>query len=235
MNRPLEARKVASRTRLSRMAPDAVESGPNIPASILALEAGVSASTASHHLSRLLEAGFVTVVPRGRHRYFALSGPRIGELIEAAARVAPRQPITSLRQGTRAHTIRFARRCYDHLAGRLGIAVTDTLCRRGFLLESRSSMAEVETAEIAAFTVTAEGGDALAAFGIKATAGEAARGCLDWTEQRHHIAGPLGRQVLSRMLELGWLAPDPHTRAVRLTEIGKRDLPARLGVALPTA
>jgi DNA-binding transcriptional ArsR family regulator len=208
----------------------ALADGRSLSASVLALEAGVASSTASHHLARLVEAGFVTVVPRGRHRYFALSGPRVGELIEAAARVAPRQPITSLRQGTRAHAVRYARRCYDHLAGRLGIAVTDALCEHDLLTASLSSGGEV-----GGFVVTVSGSAELAAFGVDASPGEAVRGCLDWTEQRHHIAGPLGRAVLTRMLELGWLTRDHGSRAVRLTDCGRRDLPERLGVELPAA
>lgn len=215
----------------------ALADGRSLPASMLAAEAGVAPSTASHHLARLVDAGFVTVARRGRHRYFALSGPRIGELIEAAARVAPRQPITSLRQGTRAHAVRYARRCYDHLAGRLGIAVTDALCAQGLLTASSSSIEERDAAtpEVVGFIVTAHGSDEFASFGVPTSSGEAVRGCLDWTEQRPHIAGPLGRAMLTRMLELGWLTRDPATRAVRLTDIGRSDLPKRLGVELPAS
>lgn len=215
----------------------ALADGRSLPASLLAAEAGVAASTASHHLARLVDAGFITVSQRGRHRYFALSGPRIGELIEAAARVAPRQPITSLRQGTRAHGVRYARRCYDHLAGRLGIAVTDALCEQGILTESRSpaNREAADSGEVVGFVVTTPGCEALQALGVQASPGEAARGCLDWTEQRHHIAGPLGRAMLARMLELRWLTRDPASRAVRLTDDGRRSLPDRLGVELPAA
>lgn len=216
----------------------ALADGRALPASMLALEAGVAPSTASHHLARLVEAEFVTVMRRGRNRYFALSGPRIGELIEAAARVAPRQPITSLRQGTRAYAVRYARRCYDHLAGRLGIAVTDALCEQGLLTESRGSAADERDAggqEVVGFLVTSRGVEAFESFGVPSSAGDAVRGCLDWTEKRHHIAGPLGRALLTQMLDRGWLTRDPATRAMRLTELGMRDLPERLGVELPAA
>src|SRR5262249_28146508 len=99
----------------------ALSDGRSLPASMLAAEAGVPASTASHHLARLVDGGLISVAARGRHRYYALAGPDVAELLEAAARVAPAQPITSLREGTRAHALRYARRCYDHLAGRLGV------------------------------------------------------------------------------------------------------------------
>lgn len=91
--------------------------GRALPASMLAMEAGVAAPTASGHLSRLLDAGLVTVTGHGRYRCYALAGPEVAELVEAMARLAPARPITSLREGTKAHAIRVARRCYDHLAG----------------------------------------------------------------------------------------------------------------------
>jgi DNA-binding transcriptional ArsR family regulator len=202
----------------------ALTDGRSLAASVLAAEAGVAASTASHHLARLVDAGLITVVTRGRHRYFALAGPRVAELIEAVARVAPPQPVTSLRQGTRAHAVRYARRCYDHLAGRLGVAVTDALCGQGVLTADERP---------AGYTVTEQGASALAELGINARAGERARCCLDWTEQRNHIAGPLGRALLTRLLELGWVRRDANTRAVSLTDSGRSSLPVRLGVRLP--
>jgi DNA-binding transcriptional ArsR family regulator len=202
----------------------ALADGRSLAASVLAAEAGVAASTASHHLARLVDAGLITAAARGRHRYFTLAGPQVAELIEAVARVAPRQPITSLRQGTRAHAVRYARRCYDHLAGRLGVALADALLEHGVLANTDGS---------AGYTVTDQGVHTFAELGIDARAGAVARGCLDWTEQRNHIAGTLGRAVMTRLLDLGWLSRDSSTRAVRLTETGRANLPLRLGVRLP--
>jgi DNA-binding transcriptional ArsR family regulator len=202
----------------------ALGDGRSLAASVLAAEAGVAASTASHHLVRLVDAGLVSVSPRGRHRYFSLAGPEVGELIEALARVAPAQRVTSLRQGTRAHGLRYARSCYDHLAGRLGVALADALCERGVL-----------TADADAFVVTAAGAAELATLGVEANAGAVARACRDWTEQRGHVAGPLGRALLTRLLELGWLARDGGTRALHVTDSGRASLPAKLGVELPAA
>jgi DNA-binding transcriptional ArsR family regulator len=195
----------------------ALGDGRSLPASMLASEAGVAASTASHHLSRLVEGGLLTVVTRGRHRYFTLAGPHVGELLEAVARVAPTRPVTSLREGTRAHALRYARRCYDHLAGRLGVAVADAL----FVVRDES------------FEVTAGGAAKLASVGVSAHLGDTARLCVDWTEQRAHVAGSLGQVLLRRLLELEWLQRDPHTRAVRLTDAGRARLPAELGVVIP--
>ncbi len=190
----------------------ALADGRSLAASVLAAEAGVAASTASHHLSRLLDAGLVAVTARGRHRYFRLAGPPVAELIEAMARVAPAQPVTSLRQGTHAHAVRYARHCYDHLAGRLGVAVADALGAQGFLLTD---------ADDPSYTVTSAGAARLVELGADVHAGDTGRCCLDWTEQRHHLAGPLGRALLARFLELGWLSPSPKGRALRLTEAGR--------------
>jgi DNA-binding transcriptional ArsR family regulator len=202
----------------------ALADGRSLSASVLAAEAGVAASTASHHLGRLVDAGMIVVTPRGRHRYFALAGPEVAELIEAVARVAPAQRVTSLRDGTRAHAVRYARRCYDHLAGRLGIAVRDALQQQGVLTGGD---------EDGLCVVTEEGAGVLAGLGVAARAGEQARGCLDWTEQRHHIAGPLGRALLARLIDVDWLRRDPKTRALHVTEAGRAELPLRLGVRLP--
>src|SRR5437879_1092538 len=107
----------------------ALDDGRALPASVLAAEAGVAPSTASEHLATLVEGGLLRVEPQGRHRYYRLTGPEVGALIEAVAAVAPPQPVRSLRQGTRAAALRTARTCYDHLAGRLGVAIFDALLR----------------------------------------------------------------------------------------------------------
>jgi DNA-binding transcriptional ArsR family regulator len=201
----------------------ALVDGRSLAASVLASEAGVAPSTASHHLARLVEAGLITAATRGRHRYFTLAGPQVADLIEAVARVAPAQPVRSLRQGTRAHAVRYARSCYDHLAGRLAVAIAEALHENGAL----------DASDGAGYSVTAHGATVLAELGVDARAGEIARGCLDWTEQSDHIAGTLGRALLSRLLELDWLRRDSRPRALRLTEAGRTNIPLRLGVTLP--
>ena len=181
----------------------ALGDGRSLPASVLASEAGVAPSTASHHLARLVDAGLIVAEVRGRHRYFALAGPEVGGLIEAVARVAPAQQVRSLRQGTRAHAVRYARHCYDHLAGRLGVAVADAL--------------------------TTDGDRKLETLGVAALA---SRPCRDWTEQRDHIAGPLGTALLTRFLELDWLVRSEQTRALRLTDAGRAGFTDALGLDL---
>jgi DNA-binding transcriptional ArsR family regulator len=195
----------------------ALGDGRSLPASMLASEAGVAPSTASHHLARLVDGGLLTVASRGRHRYYALAGPQVAELLEAVARVAPAEPVTSLRAGPRAHALRYGRHCYDHLAGRLGVAVADAL------VVARDDDLEV----------TVAGATKLAAIGVDVHAGESVRACLDWTEQRPHVAGRLGRTLLKRLLELDWLQRSTGTRALRLTDAGRAGLEAELDVTIP--
>jgi DNA-binding transcriptional ArsR family regulator len=219
----------------------ALVDGRSLAASHLATEAAVSPPTASHHLSRLRDTGLITVTTRGRHRYYALANQHVAELIESAARLAPPQPITSLRQGTRAHAVRYARRCYDHLAGRLGVALADALSGARLAViddgsasngRPRRGSREVEQ-EPLVFVVTEEGARTLSGLGVDGDQGEVARGCLDWTEQRHHIAGPLGRRLMARLLELNWVRLDRRSRAVRVTDAGRSGLHERLGVDVP--
>jgi DNA-binding transcriptional ArsR family regulator len=200
----------------------ALSDGRSLPASMLAAEAGVAASTASHHLARLVDGGFLSIVTRGRHRYYALAGPDVAELLEAVARFAPAGPITSLREGTRAHALRYARRCYDHLAGRLGVALTDALEHNGFVVATE-----------AAFTLTRDGADGLSRLGFDVHTGEVGRACRDWTEQRCHIAGPLGRHLLTGFVERGWLEACAKSRALQLTAAGADALSGALDVSLP--
>jgi DNA-binding transcriptional ArsR family regulator len=202
----------------------ALADGRSLAASVLASEAGVTPSTASHHLARLVDAGLITAAARGRHRYFALAGPHVAELLEAVARVAPSQPITSLRQGTRAHAVRYARCCYDHLAGRLGVAVTDALQEQGMVVLKDG---------VEGYTFTEHGARTFAELGIEIASGDVVRCCLDWTEQRNHVAGAPGRNLMARLLDLGWLIRDSKTRAVRLVDTGAASLSTRLGVRIP--
>ena len=108
----------------------ALDDGRALPASVLADEAGVSRSTASSHLGKLTDAGLLTVRTHGRHRYYRLAGPDVADLLERLGRMAPQRPVRSLREGTRAARLRSARTCYDHFAGRLGVAIMGSLLER---------------------------------------------------------------------------------------------------------
>jgi DNA-binding transcriptional ArsR family regulator len=192
----------------------------------LAHAARIATSTASEHVRVLTDAGFVRTLKQGRHRYVRLSGPEIAEVVERLAGLAgPEQP-RGLRQSVRARRLADARTCYDHLAGRLGVALRDGLVGAG-LVDDRNGLA-----------VTDRGWQTFAALGIEVgpTRRPLVRECLDWTERREHLAGALPAAILSRGLAAGWLSRDQH-RAVTvhddawLERLGAQD-PEALGAAV---
>jgi DNA-binding transcriptional ArsR family regulator len=191
------------------------------PASALAYAARVTPQSASNHLAKLLEGGLLAVEAEGRHRYYRLASPQVAAAIEALAHLAP--PIRSLVAPltAKARRLRFGRSCYDHLAGRLGIAVAAKLEARGYLAVPDQASKR--------YAVTASGRRWLLELGVdidalKPTATGVARRCLDWTERRHHLAGPLGAVLMARFVELGWLRHDRASRAVAITPIGASEL-----------
>jgi DNA-binding transcriptional ArsR family regulator len=225
----------------------ALGDGRALPASVLAAEAGVAPSTASEHLGKLVDARLLTVEPHGRHRYFRLAGPEVGRLLETLAAMAPEAPVRSLRQGTRAQAVRAARTCYDHLAGRLGCALMDGLLERGILAGGDGAFdprrhprdrlsspgREVD------YRLTERGREALLELGVDPEARPGRRPliryCVDWSEQRHHLAGALGARLTARLFELGWIRRASRSRAVHLTEDGLAGLRDVFGVALGDA
>jgi DNA-binding transcriptional ArsR family regulator len=209
--------------------------GRALPASVLATEAGVAPSTASSHLACLLDAGLLTCLPQGRHRYYSLAGPQVGELIEALARLAPPAPVRSLREGTRAAALRAARTCYDHLAGRLGVEVFGHLVTNGDIVggdgrhhrdHAVHDRFSAEGHDLA-YHLTPSGRGRLADLGVSLPDGPVAlRYCVDWTEQQHHLSGTVGRALTGRLLDLGWLRRAPRGRAVHLTDDGRAGMVA---------
>jgi DNA-binding transcriptional ArsR family regulator len=188
----------------------ALGDGRSLPASALAAEAGVAPSTASGHLAKLVEGGLLAAESRGRRRYFRLHGPEVAEALEALARIAPAEPVRSLRQATRADALRAARTCYDHLAGRLGTALMDALLERGLVTDEHVTPAGVET---------------LARLGVDLDSIPGRRplfrSCLDWSERRPHAAGKLGAALAARAFELGWVERLDGSRALRVTAAGE--------------
>jgi DNA-binding transcriptional ArsR family regulator len=199
----------------------ALSDGRTLPASELAERAGVSASTASVQLAKLVEGGLLEAERNGRHRYYRLADPTIATAIESLAVIAPRRRASSLRQARVGSGLQAARTCYDHLAGALGVALFEALERQRLLTP------ELE--------VTRRGVNRFGELGIDVDelAGRRrplTRRCLDWTERRHHLAGSLGAALATRCFELGWIERLPTSRAVRVTETGRRAFARELGV-----
>lgn len=222
----------------------ALGDGRALPASVLADEAGVAASTASAHLAKLVNGGLLTVERHGRHRYFRVAGQDVAELIEALARLSPATPVRSLKQGTKASAVRFARTCYDHLAGVLGTELMAALLEQGLLTggDGVFSPGQASHDRLSApgfdldYRLTEHGLDQLRGFGIDFDSlprrRPLIRYCVDWSEQRHHLAGSLGAALAARVFELGWADRARHSRAVLLSDEGRHGLRETFGVQL---
>jgi DNA-binding transcriptional ArsR family regulator len=212
----------------------ALDDGRALPASVLADEAGVSRPTASSHLGKLTDAGLLTVETHGRNRYYRLAGAEVGELLEQLGRLAPSRPVRSLREGTRAARLRSARTCYDHVAGRLGVAVMGNLLDREALVggdghydpRRDSHDALSKPGHDLRYELTDIGRDFLIGIGVEMPTGKRplVRYCVDWTEQRHHLSGGLGRAMLDRFLSAGWVKRVPRGRALTVTDDGRTAL-----------
>ena len=224
----------------------ALGDGRALPATVLADEAGVGASTASAHLGKLVKGGMLRVERHGRHRYFRVSGPEVGELIEALARISPPAQVRSLKQGSKAEAVRFARTCYDHLAGMLGTQLMEAMLENG-LLTGGDGVFDPDSARgdrLAApgfdldYRLTPTGVRELKAFGIDFDALPPRRPlikyCVDWSEQRHHLAGSLGAALATRLIDLGWVRKADRSRAVHVSDIGHDGLREYFGVELAT-
>jgi DNA-binding transcriptional ArsR family regulator len=195
-----------------------------MPASALASAAGASAQAASNHLTRLVEGGLLSVTARGRHRYYRLAGAQVAQALEALAVLGPAPRALELPCSPKARRLREARTCYDHLAGKLAVALADAMEREGLLRAPGPKRLELTDAGVGR----------LGEIGIDAAA-LAGRPCIDWTERRRHIAGPLGRLLLSRLLELGWLERGRENRAIVVTPAGRMGLRDTFGVELDIA
>jgi DNA-binding transcriptional ArsR family regulator len=224
----------------------ALGDGRALPASVLADEAGVAASTASAHLGKLVKGGMLRVERHGRHRYFRVSGPEVGELIEALARISPPAQVRSLKQGSKAQAVRFARTCYDHLAGMLGTHLMEAMLRNELLTggDGVFDPDSVHDDRLAApgfdldYRLTTSGVRELKSFGIDFDALPLRRPlikyCVDWSEQRHHLAGSLGAAIATRMIDLDWVRKADRSRAVHVSDIGYDGLREHFGVELAT-
>ena len=188
--------------------------GQALTAGELAREAGVSPQTASSHLARLAQGGLVIERRAGRHRYYALSGADIGHAVEQLTDVASRLGHTRTRPGPKDPALRYARVCYDHLAGELGVKVFEGLVEKRLLVLHDGVPA-----------LTRKGTQFMEDLGLDAAAlAKERRGlcrlCLDWSERRYHLAGALGASLFTHFAVMGWLARSRTTRVVRVTPSG---------------
>ena len=225
----------------------ALADGRSLPAGVLATEAGVSAQAASAQLARLRDNGLIDVEQSGRHRYYRLASDHVATILEALAVIAPTEPVRSLREGTRAAALRRARTCYDHLAGRLGCVVTAALLDRGALVrtDERTSTERRPDDRLSArvtdppYDLGPAAPEVLRSLGLGDDVLGSPGGprpllrfCVDWSEQRHHLGGRLGAELLTTFLAAGWVARRPRHRAVDLTDLGAERLRTLIGVEI---
>jgi len=196
------------------------------PAGELAHLARVAPATASEHLAKLVAGRLLAVERRGRFRYYRLANSGLAEALETLAALAPPQPADRVGHRQHAAPIRRARLCYDHLAGTLGVQITDAFIAEGTLVREDRAFVLSDNGRVA-FADLRIDVDALGRRGSRL-----GRACLDWSERRYHLAGPLGVALASRLFELSWIERTPTPRVLRLTNAGRRAIKTRFGVTL---
>lgn len=225
-NRPIDisvpAALLADRTRASIVLM-LMEEGER-SAGDLAGRFALSGSTVSGHLSKLSEGGLVKVASRGRHRFFQLAGPQVRDAVAALTSIAHAANVSPVAPGMGAD--RSARTCYDHLAGRLGVSLTDELLRRRLISERGGG-----------YGLTRWGADFFRDLGLNLPELRARRRayavrCLDGTERRPHLGGALGAGLAERLFQLGWLRRVPGNRSVLVTAKGRSALRQTFGIML---
>ena len=199
-------------------------------ASDLALAAGVTAQTASGHLGRMTEANLLAARAQGRNRFYRLASPDVAHAIESLMALAGTRapPASQSAAWRRDPDLRFCRTCYDHLAGQVGIAVTDSLTQHGHL----------EPKEARDWKLTPSGELFCARVGVdleqarQASTRHFARQCLDWSERRPHISGALGSAIADTFFKKGWAEKLRRGRTVRLTDSGRRAMARDFGASV---
>ena len=214
---------IADATRAAMLA--ALMDGRALPAGELARAAGITAQTASSHLAKLLEGGLVSVETQGRHRYYRLAGGHVAQAIESLAAIRPRPPAQPRALGPEQRRLCWCRSCYDHLAGRVGVAITRALLEQGCIEEAPDKRYVVMPAGASWFERIG-----LDTAAIAPTRRGLARQCLDWTERAHHLAGPLGTRLMAALCERDWLRRSPASRVVTVTPKGWIELERSLGL-----
>lgn len=204
----------------------ALMGGEALPASELAYRACITPQTASSHLAKLLEGDLIRVTPSGRHRYYALKNYKVAELLESLSLVAPIVEPKYSRITKISPELCHARTCYDHLAGKLGVAVTNALLQQGHLWEDQGN-----------YNLTESGMMWFASLHIdvkllKSQQRKFAYACLDWSERHYHLAGALGAALANLFFDNHWIKRLSHSRAVKITPAGETFLADTLAINL---
>lgn len=200
--------------------------GRSYTATELAIAADISSTSASNHLTKLLEADLLKVDKQGKHRYYSFANEEVAYVVEALANLANNKMIQSNERTAIPAGIKYCRTCYDHLAGYVGVKLMEALLRKGYLLKKTND-----------YTITPKGWKWLSQFDITENDTDKKRRtyireCLDWSERRPHLAGKLGALLLEKFFQKQWFRKVRFSRELILTTKGKQEMHALLGITL---
>jgi len=201
-------------------------SGTPQSGSALAEAAGISRSLASAHLKKLVAGGLVQVRPSGRQRLYTIASDPVADALEILTLLAPASPVRSLKDASRARNLRWARMCYDHLAGAVGVAITEALTAHDLIRTHEGT-----------FLLGARGAAGFGELGIDIGQLERRtrpllRPCMDWSERRFHLAGSLGVAMTAALLSRKWVMTREASRVVSVSPSGVAGLRDWIGVDL---
>jgi DNA-binding transcriptional ArsR family regulator len=192
----------------------------------LAVCADVSAQAASNHLSKLVKANLLAVDNQGRHKYYRFRNDKVAQIIETIASLLPIDNNDKQKEIAQLNGIRYARTCYDHLAGKTGVAITNALLQKKILIEQKNN-----------YTVSVQGIKWFREIGIdidivRQAKRKFAYPCLDWSERKHHLGGALGAVLLNTIANKDWVRKIKQSREVIITGTGKKELSKRLNIEI---
>jgi DNA-binding transcriptional ArsR family regulator len=192
--------------------------GRAFTATELAIAAETSAQNISMHLGKLLDANLICVEKQGRHKYYRFSNKEVAYAVEAMANLIPKPEISTKNRSEEYPPIKYCRTCYDHLAGKIGVALADSLLEQKIIIENKGI-----------FEIAPEGKKWFLDFGINVEDAQKQKRiflkrCLDWSERRNHIAGAVGAMLLDKMLTNDWIRKTKDSRAITITGKGEREL-----------
>jgi DNA-binding transcriptional ArsR family regulator len=201
----------------------ALMDGRTLTASELAYVSGVAPQTASGHLAKLSDAGLLALERQGRRRYFRLASPLVARVLEGLMVVAQEGPARQRNLWRGGETLRHARTCYDHMAGRIAVAIADRLVQQSFILldEDGGQLTDAGRSFFDELGVDLRLASKRRMF---------CRPCLDWSERRPHLAGAVGAAILRHALEHDWVEHIRDSRALVVTPVGVRELAATFGI-----
>ena len=205
---------------------NALFDGRALTATELAIAAGITSQTTSSHLNKLVEAKLIVSERHGRFRYYKLAGPEIAEALEPLTLISPHRPTPIRGQSKSMQHLHEARFCYDHIAGKLGVLMTEAMLKKGYLSTSDRD-----------FDITEKGKKFFAALGIdlaelKKQRRVFARRCLDWSERKPHVSGSLGAEIASTFIAKEWMKRTKHGRQLNFTDEGRGALQRHFSIKL---